>query len=122
MRTTLKIWGNTLWQDERGFVQPSQTILMVAILVIGMIAGLTTLRDQLVQEMGDTAVALESLDQSYSFTIHCVDHDVVSTFVDSNTLTDPDGEEPAGISVTEAPIEEGDFTGLAGEEGSFGGP
>jgi Flp pilus assembly pilin Flp len=56
-----------LWKDQRGFVISTELILIAVLLVIGLIAGLTTLRDQVVQELGDLAAAIGSINQSYSF-------------------------------------------------------
>src|SRR3954467_14006037 len=56
-----------LWKDETGFVISTELILIATILVIGLIAGLTTLRDQVVQELGDLATAIGAINQSYSF-------------------------------------------------------
>lgn len=56
-----------LWQEVDGFVVSAELILIATILVIGMIVGLTTVRDQIVQELGDVAVHFAALNQSYSF-------------------------------------------------------
>ena len=56
-----------LWKDQRGFVISTELVLIAVLLVIGLIAGLTTLRDQVVQELADVANAIGSLNQSYSF-------------------------------------------------------
>jgi hypothetical protein len=56
-----------LWSDQSGFVISSELILVATILVIGMIAGLATVRDQVVTELADIAAAISDLDQSYSF-------------------------------------------------------
>jgi Flp pilus assembly pilin Flp len=56
-----------LWKDQRGFVISTELVLIAVLLVIGLIAGLTTLRDQVVQELGDLAAAIGSINQSYSF-------------------------------------------------------
>lgn len=84
------------WSDEGGSVAPFATILMLLILVIGLIPGLVTLRDQIVQKFGDTAVALDSLDQSYSFTVN----GITSEYVDTTTLVDNAGDPPAGLDLT----------------------
>lgn len=55
------------WLDEQGVIASTDLALICTILVIGMIVGLTTLRDQVVQELGDVAVGVASLNQSYSF-------------------------------------------------------
>ena len=56
-----------LWQDESGFVLSTETVLVATILVIGMIVGLATVRDQVVTELADLAAAVSDLDHSYSF-------------------------------------------------------
>lgn len=85
-----------LWYDESGAVNPSAMILWFTIVCLGAIPGLIALRDQISQEFGDMSVALESLDQSYSFSVGTL----TSEYADTPTaLTDPDGAEPACISV-----------------------
>lgn len=56
-----------LWNDTNGYICTTDLILISAILVIGTMVGLVTLRDQVIQELGDIAVAIGSLNQSYSF-------------------------------------------------------
>ncbi len=84
------------WSDQGGSVSPFATVLMVTILVIGIIPGIATLRDHIVQKYGDMAVSLETIDQSYSFTVN----GVTSEYVDSNSLTDPGGDAPADLDLT----------------------
>lgn len=55
------------WRDEAGFVISSELVLVATILVIGLIAGLTAVRDGVVQELGDTAQAFGAVSQSYVF-------------------------------------------------------
>src|SRR5690606_17017543 len=85
-----------LWSDELGAVVSSELVLVITIAVIGMIVGLTTLRDQVVQELGDVALAIASMNQSYSFSAITGHHSSTagSGFVD--TLDDCDGEDPSG--------------------------
>ena len=59
-----------LWRDERGDTAVTSLILLTTILVIGTLVGLVTVRDQVVQELGDLAQALENVDQSFSYTIN----------------------------------------------------
>ncbi len=61
-----------LWNDESGFIVSSDLLLISTILVIGLLVGLATVRDQIVQELGDVAVAVGNLNQSYSFAAHNV--------------------------------------------------
>ncbi|WLD12435.1 Flp family type IVb pilin [Planctellipticum variicoloris] len=56
------------WADERGFVVSSELVLIATIVVIGLLAGLTTLRDQVALEMGDFSQAIGFSSQSYSYT------------------------------------------------------
>ncbi len=55
------------WNDEAGFIVSSELILIATVLVIGLLAGLVTIRDQVVQELGDVADAISEINQSYSF-------------------------------------------------------
>ena len=104
-----------LWVDESGFVVSSELILISTILVIGLLVGLATLRDQIVQELADVGMAVGNLNQSYSVAGQTVEFGGLeftvagSTFEDEsdfgegganeNNEDDP-GFEPAGISVT----------------------
>ena len=60
------MWGQ-LWRDEAGFVISSELIFIATIVVIGMITGLATVRDQVVTELADVADAVSELDQSFSY-------------------------------------------------------
>ncbi|WP_339731843.1 hypothetical protein [uncultured Gimesia sp.] len=84
------------WNDESGSISPFATVLMMTILIVGILPGVVTLRDHIVQKFGDMAVALESIDQSYSYTVD----GVTSEYVDTNSLTDPVGDAPAGLDLT----------------------
>ena len=44
----------SLWNDEAGFIVSSELILISALVVLGLLVGLATIRDQVVQELGDT--------------------------------------------------------------------
>ena len=57
----------TFWSDDRAFVVSSELILIATILVIGMVVGLVTLRDQVVQELADVAAAVSRTEQDFSF-------------------------------------------------------
>ena len=56
-----------LWSDEAGFIVSTELALIATILVIGMVVGLTSIRDQVVQELADIAGMVSQLNQSYSF-------------------------------------------------------
>lgn len=55
------------WADDAGFVISSELVLVATILVIGLITGLTSVRDQVVQELGDVAGAISQVNQSYAY-------------------------------------------------------
>jgi hypothetical protein len=55
-----------LLNDEAGFVVSTELVLVATILVVGLIVGQTTLRDNVVTELADTADAISAIDQSYS--------------------------------------------------------
>jgi len=62
MKTMLR-----LWNEETGAIISAEIILVASILVIGVIAGLKSLRDSVVTELADVAQAISNINQSYSF-------------------------------------------------------
>lgn len=56
-----------LWSDDAGFTVSAELVLIATITVIGLIAGLATVRDQVIQELGDVAIAIGQINQSYSW-------------------------------------------------------
>lgn len=99
-----------LWKDEAGFVISAELVLVATLLVIGLVVGLTELRNQVVEELADVAMAIGYVSQGY---------EVYGTLKTSVAQTDgfgyddrrdfcqtiqtSAGTEPAGISVREAP-------------------
>lgn len=107
------------WHDERGMHSPESMIIMFVITVLGSAVGLVTLRDHIVQQFGDVAVALDSLDQSF---VYYFAHDnngdgdfddddefeFEGMYVDdSPTLTDDAGAAPACMNFNVGPVPEG---------------
>lgn len=107
----IRLWKK-LWHDDRGTVPYVSVILIYSILVLGAITGLVCVRNHLVQELGDLAIAFDQLDQSYSVdykSAGCGDFE----FVDEPELSpdfgnpnDPDGMPPADIVLNVAPSSE----------------
>jgi len=97
------IFRKQLWTNECGFVNAAAYLFVVTILLIGMVAGLTSFRDQLVQELGDLAVGLENFDQSYSFEIN----GTISEYDDPDGPEDAACDPPGGISLTQPAMAEG---------------
>ena len=58
---------NRLWNDEAGFIVSSELILLSAIVVMGILVGMQTVREAVIGELADAAIALSSINQSYSF-------------------------------------------------------
>jgi Flp pilus assembly pilin Flp len=85
-----------LWNDELGAVVSAELVLVLTLLVLGMIVGLTTLRDQIVQELGDVALAIAAVNQSYSVSGITGHHSSTAGSIFIDTLDDCDGDDPAG--------------------------
>ncbi|HTN04488.1 Flp family type IVb pilin [Planctellipticum variicoloris] len=88
-------------KEEAGFVVSSELVLIATIVVIGLIAGLTTLRDQVLQEIADVADAISEVNQSYSYsgvTSH-TGSTAGSVFVDTEDFCDVDGNSNLGAGV-----------------------
>ncbi len=62
----LRYCSFALWNDQGGETSTLSLILICTIIAIGATVGLTAFRDQVVQELGDLSVAIESLDQSFN--------------------------------------------------------
>ena len=77
-----------LWRDEKGVVNSMDLILITTILVIGMIVGLVCLRNQVVQELSDTAGAIGSLNQSYSYNARTLNWGTYVMSVAGSSYTD----------------------------------
>lgn len=86
----MKSLFNRVWREDEG-VLTFEWILLITVLVIGIVGGLSAVRDAVITELGDVTAAVISLDQSYSilepWDVQCADADldgaVGSTFVDS---------------------------------------
>jgi hypothetical protein len=57
----------TLLRDEAGFIVSAELVLILTLTFCGVAVGMATVRDALVQELGDVAEAIGALNQSYSF-------------------------------------------------------
>jgi len=56
-----------LLADEAGFVVSTELVLIATVLVIGMVTGLVTLRDGVIQELVDLSNAIGNIEQSYVY-------------------------------------------------------
>jgi hypothetical protein len=105
-----------LWADEAGFVISTELVLVATVLVIGLVLGLTSLRNQVVQELGDLAQAIGNINQSYEYagtqkvevaeTAGSIFHDAPDFCEDPGGIDTPGAEPLAGWSVRMAPSPE----------------
>ena len=102
-----------LWQDERGTTDFVALIFVTAIAAMGCLVGVAVIRDQVTQEMGDIAVALDNVDQSFSYDIVLNGNSIFTNppigYTDNQaTLTDVANAAPACLTLNVvAPTSEG---------------
>ena len=73
----IKRLGRRAWQEQDG-VLTFEWVLLVTLLAIGIVGGVSSVRDAIISELGDVAQALVRVDQSYT----------VNPFGDPNNLPD----------------------------------
>jgi Flp pilus assembly pilin Flp len=82
-----------LWNDETGAILSAELVMIMTIVVIGAVAGLTSVRDSVTGELADVSQAFSNLDQS--FVMGGVQSPSASTsgmaFVDERDFADQDG-------------------------------
>ena len=100
--------------DEYGVAVSTEIILLMMILVFGVIAGNVSLRDAVNQEAADTGLAINNINQSYSYAgntivgVGTVSGSEFADLSDENDGVDTAGTEPAGLSiVVPSPADEG---------------
>jgi Flp pilus assembly pilin Flp len=54
------------WVDEAGAALSAELVLIITIAVIGLVTGLSSLRDAVVTELADVGAAIGSVDQTYT--------------------------------------------------------
>jgi hypothetical protein len=54
-----------IWREDQGFLT-FEWVLLVTLLTIGIVSGVAAVRDATIDELGDVAQAMLSLDQSYT--------------------------------------------------------
>ena len=102
-----------LWNDEAGFIISSELVLVATILVIGVLIGMVSLRNQVIQEVVDVGQAIGSISQSYAYAAaegKCqgavfawVDGCGYRDKVDFCQFPQTPGQAPGGISLTLMP-------------------
>jgi len=105
-----------LLADERGFVVSAELVLIATVAVIGLLVGLSAVRDAAVSELSDVAGAVQDANQSFSLD-GVVGHNANTAgfnFVDGTDECDSN-DDTVGLAdncIT--------FDGLISSEGSFG--
>lgn len=101
----MKAWLRCLVHDEAGFVVSTELVLVATVAVIGMIVGMTSVRDNVVQELGDVSAAVSDVNQSYYWAPISGHHARVAGSGFQDNLDDCDGVgdppfiAPAGIRI-----------------------
>jgi Flp pilus assembly pilin Flp len=96
----LKQLAFRLSRDEIGILSSVDFVLFVAIVSIGSVVGLATVRDQVVQQFGDIAVAMENLEQTYTVNITYSNGSTEQFgFTDGASPVDNADQAPGGIEI-----------------------
>lgn len=51
--------------DDRGFIVSVELVLLATVILLGLLTGMTAIRDSVISEMSDVAGAVQDLNQSY---------------------------------------------------------
>ena len=106
-----------LYHDQRGNLSWLGLILVTLLTAFGVIVGLSTYRDHVLQQFGDVAVALRNLRQTYKYEVR-IDADrngsfsdaedcvLEGSFADVVDLFDEPDSEPACMQIDLAPKNE----------------
>ena len=113
-----------LLNDEAGFVVSTELVLVATILVIGLIVGQTTLRDNVVTELADTADAISAIDQSYewSFVTGHSSSTAGSEFNDAADFCDADNLGSQGLAGADTCVLIDGGDAAAGSQNNVVGP
>lgn len=95
----MKAGLKTIWTEEDGVLSFEWTVLLT-LLVIGIVSGLAAVRDGIIDELGDVAQGMLSVDQSYTISfplnvdVHALDATSASdsAFMDALIYVDCDRE------------------------------
>ena len=81
--------ASRLWHEDDG-VLSFEWILLVTLLTIGIVSGISAARDAIIDEFGDVAQAMLSLDQSYTidFPLNIDVHTIDNTSASDSSFTD----------------------------------
>lgn len=85
----LKNWAQRAWREDQGFLT-FEWVLLVTLLTIGIVSGVAAVRDATIDELGDVAQAMLSLDQSYTIDdpLHIAVHAPTTTAASDSRFRD----------------------------------
>lgn len=85
----MKCFLGRVWKEEDG-VLTFEWVLLVTLLTIGVVGGIAGARDAIIDELGDVAQAMLSLDQSYSieFPLEVIVHAPTGSGASNSSFTD----------------------------------
>lgn len=93
-------------RSEEGFILSTEAVLVGTIMVLGLIVGITEVRNAVVQELGDYSQAVSWLSQDYAYTSTSSTNIATglstagSTFSDSSDTQQNSSSDAQGINVT----------------------
>lgn len=92
----MTVCARRLWDDDCGFVVSVELVLIATVAVLGLLAGMTSVRDAVVSELSDVAGAVQDINQSYSY-FGVLGHSASTSGADYTDQTDycDDAEHPA---------------------------
>ena len=96
---TFQQLGRKLWQDDYGTVISAELLCIAVVVLIGLIAGFTSLRDAAIAELSDVAGSVQDVAQHYTFNSiegHA-SGTAGSSFADATDQCDQPGD-PAGAA------------------------
>ena len=109
-----------LSKKQAGFVMTTELVLLSTVMVVGLVAGMVTMRDALTAEMEDVAEAIGQLDQTYAFNGIVNGENTAaiegSGFGDATDASAGDGVEFTFVAAT--PLEGGSTTASLGASSS----
>ncbi len=100
-------------KDQSGLILSVELVLLSIVVVIGVISGLTAIRDSIVSEVSDVAGAIQDLNQSFSWTgVNSDGSPAGGSYVDRSDFCDKPGDVAGaadnGILFDLEPLDEGD--------------
>jgi hypothetical protein len=90
-----------LWKDDCGALIATEWVFVATILVLGIITGLVSVRQAVIDELGDFANAVLSLNQSYSFSgqRNCQSSTAGSGFIDRTDSINTTSTLASGVGI-----------------------